>query len=275
MRKKPFALGTTTDPFLASLLPRLEPVPALEKTRVARCGNFDEAAIYTIHGFCQRMLQDRAFESGVPFSAELITDQSPIVREVVEDFWRQQLLPSATRVLTAFALHSGLDAGALDEKAVGIVSKPFITISPAAGRLAALQADLTTLFADLRRCWAADARPDQASFHAREIAGPMARSQQGTSAKMEVALDGAARLPFGERRTARRVLRSLENSRSRRSRSRRERARSRRGIASSTCASGSSRCAREYALALEAEFLEWARAELPQTQAAAQRAVLR
>ncbi|MCI5220256.1 MAG: exodeoxyribonuclease V subunit beta, partial [Candidatus Electrothrix sp. LOE2] len=28
----------------------------------------DEAAVYTIHGFCQRMLQDHAFESGSPFA---------------------------------------------------------------------------------------------------------------------------------------------------------------------------------------------------------------
>ena len=43
---------------------------------------FDEAAIFTIHGFCQRMLQENAFESGVAFDTELVTDQTPLLDEV-------------------------------------------------------------------------------------------------------------------------------------------------------------------------------------------------
>ncbi len=39
---------------------------------------FDEAAIFTIHGFCQRTLQEHAFESGMAFVAELIEDLSLI-----------------------------------------------------------------------------------------------------------------------------------------------------------------------------------------------------
>jgi exodeoxyribonuclease V beta subunit len=49
----------------------------------------DEAAIYTIHSFCQRMLQDHAFESGVPFEMELIDSQDILQNRIMEDFWRQ------------------------------------------------------------------------------------------------------------------------------------------------------------------------------------------
>jgi len=49
--------------------------------------DLDEAAVHTIHGFCQRMLQDLAFESGAPFSAELVTDEAPLRDEIVRDFW--------------------------------------------------------------------------------------------------------------------------------------------------------------------------------------------
>lgn len=52
--------------------------------------SFDEAAIFTIHGFCQRMLRENAFETGALFEVELLTDASPIWRETVEDFWRKQ-----------------------------------------------------------------------------------------------------------------------------------------------------------------------------------------
>lgn len=52
---------------------------------------FDGAAISTIHGFCQRVLQEHAFESGVPFGAELITDETPLIQEIVRDFWTGEL----------------------------------------------------------------------------------------------------------------------------------------------------------------------------------------
>lgn len=50
---------------------------------------FDEAPIFTIHGFCQRTLKDRAFESGVLFDTELLKDDAPLLQEVADDFWRQ------------------------------------------------------------------------------------------------------------------------------------------------------------------------------------------
>ena len=51
--------------------------------------DFDRAAIFTIHGFCQRVLYENAFETGSAFDAELLQDQTPILVEVVEDFWRR------------------------------------------------------------------------------------------------------------------------------------------------------------------------------------------
>ncbi len=51
---------------------------------------FDEAPIFTIHGFCQRTLKDRAFESGVLFDTELLKDDTELLQELADDFWRQQ-----------------------------------------------------------------------------------------------------------------------------------------------------------------------------------------
>src|ERR1700731_3917657 len=51
--------------------------------------NFDDARIFTIHAFCQRVLRDYAFESGILFDMELLTDPTPIFEEAAEDFWRQ------------------------------------------------------------------------------------------------------------------------------------------------------------------------------------------
>ncbi|WP_241570011.1 exodeoxyribonuclease V subunit beta [Rosenbergiella collisarenosi] len=53
----------------------------------------DESAIYTIHGFCQRMLNLNAFESGMLFQQELLEDEQQLLRQATEDFWRRYCYP--------------------------------------------------------------------------------------------------------------------------------------------------------------------------------------
>ncbi|ABI59604.1 MULTISPECIES: exodeoxyribonuclease V subunit beta [Nitrosomonas] len=48
----------------------------------------DEAAISTIHGWCNRMLREHAFDSQSLFTQELETDQTELRAEVVRDYWR-------------------------------------------------------------------------------------------------------------------------------------------------------------------------------------------
>ena len=49
--------------------------------------SLDEARIFTIHGFCQRVLNQYAFESGQAFENRLIEDPAPLIEEVSADFW--------------------------------------------------------------------------------------------------------------------------------------------------------------------------------------------
>ena len=62
--------------------------------------NMDLAAIYTIHGFCRRMLMQYAFNSGVNFELELLKDESELLLRLSNDFWRRHFytlsLPAAT-----------------------------------------------------------------------------------------------------------------------------------------------------------------------------------
>lgn len=53
--------------------------------------SFDQAAIFTIHSFCQRALALSAFSSGQAFSVKAETDDSELVREAVNDFWRRHV----------------------------------------------------------------------------------------------------------------------------------------------------------------------------------------
>lgn len=86
----------------------LSHIPALEQREFAASWlliaerQMDEAAIYTIHGFCQRMLVHNAFESGVLFEQTMIQDESPIQKQACADFWRRHFYPldySMTKVV--------------------------------------------------------------------------------------------------------------------------------------------------------------------------------
>ena len=63
----------------------------------------DDAAVYTIDAWCQRMLREHAFDSGNLFEESLVADEAALRLEAVQDYWREQLYPmdapSVTEVL--------------------------------------------------------------------------------------------------------------------------------------------------------------------------------
>ena len=67
---------------------------------------FDEAAISTIHGFCKRTLDSNAFDSKVTFDCELCSSYADLIRELVTDFYRQEL---ASSIEPAIKLSSLID----------------------------------------------------------------------------------------------------------------------------------------------------------------------
>ncbi len=52
---------------------------------------FDEAAIFTIHGYCQRALADAPFAAGLPFALDLVEDDLELRLETARDFWRRHI----------------------------------------------------------------------------------------------------------------------------------------------------------------------------------------
>ncbi|QDX30029.1 exodeoxyribonuclease V subunit beta [Dickeya poaceiphila] len=57
----------------------------------------DEAAVSTIHSWCNRMLGEHAFDSGSLFNQTLETDQRELLLEVVRDYWRTFFFPLDAR----------------------------------------------------------------------------------------------------------------------------------------------------------------------------------
>jgi exodeoxyribonuclease V beta subunit len=91
--------------------------------------NFDEAAIYTIHGFCQHLLADNAFASGMPFETEIIENQQTLEREFIEDFWRSHIYGNHP-VIVRYALENKFHHGALLKLLRLIISRSDVQIIP-------------------------------------------------------------------------------------------------------------------------------------------------
>ena len=53
----------------------------------------DEAAIFTIDAWCQRMLREHAFDSGSLFDEELVSDEHALFDDAAHDYWRQNVYP--------------------------------------------------------------------------------------------------------------------------------------------------------------------------------------
>ncbi|WP_086108979.1 exodeoxyribonuclease V subunit beta [Xenorhabdus vietnamensis] len=81
------------DPIYQQLLNEIPDKESAASWLLAAERQMDEAAIYTIHGFCQRMLVHNAFESGVLFEQTLIQDESQLRKQGCADFWRRHCYP--------------------------------------------------------------------------------------------------------------------------------------------------------------------------------------
>jgi exodeoxyribonuclease V beta subunit len=103
---------------------------------------FDEAAIFTIHGFCQRALQDAAFEAGGDFDNELTHDDREIIDALLADLWRHELA-AAEPEWAAFLVQQKITPQSLRKRLRSHLGKPYLRIEPQPGThsdMAALRA---------------------------------------------------------------------------------------------------------------------------------------
>lgn len=62
--------------------------PACRRKLLLAAEWMDEAAVSTIHGWCNRMLSEHAFDSGSLFRQTLETSQTDLLDDVARDYWR-------------------------------------------------------------------------------------------------------------------------------------------------------------------------------------------
>ncbi|HHS9840153.1 TPA: exodeoxyribonuclease V subunit beta [Klebsiella pneumoniae] len=85
--------GESDNPLYSALLAEIADKDDAAKTLLLAERQMDEAAVFTIHGFCQRMLSLNAFESGMLFEQQLIEDESRLRYQACADFWRRYCYP--------------------------------------------------------------------------------------------------------------------------------------------------------------------------------------
>ena len=85
------ARGDSEDPVVHHLMKRgPSREESLERLRAA-LASFDQAAIFTIHGFCQRVLARYPLATDTLFNPRLEPSDGDLLRSMVYDFWRSEL----------------------------------------------------------------------------------------------------------------------------------------------------------------------------------------
>ncbi|MDT8335054.1 MAG: exodeoxyribonuclease V subunit beta [Desulfurivibrionaceae bacterium] len=154
-----FAGGDGDDAFLRELSERVAERPEAVRRLTAALRNFDEAAIFTIHGFCRRVLNEHSLESAVFFDSELLADQHDLLKEIAEDFFRKNLYEAPALVASRF-FREFAPANLLG-KARDIHAREEIRIIPeldgkrSLKELATIEPEYRRLFHDLACLWPA------------------------------------------------------------------------------------------------------------------------
>lgn len=115
----------------------------------------DDASVHTIDAWCQRMLREHAFDSGCLFDEELQPNETQMLRQAAQDYWRQQVYPLQAEALDTVLAQWG-SVWALVEDVRSLVEKPLPAVD--AGRdladlLSSLAEERGARLAEIKRAW--------------------------------------------------------------------------------------------------------------------------
>jgi exodeoxyribonuclease V beta subunit len=82
--------------------------------------SIDLAAIHTIHGFCARVLQESAFESGLLFDLEICENDSDLLGLIIDDYWRREVA-SWQEIFLQYLYGKNINADSIFGKLQGVV----------------------------------------------------------------------------------------------------------------------------------------------------------
>ena len=144
----------STEPFFTHLHAQQPAARARALLRRALL-DMDEAAIFTIHGFCKRALTQQAFRSGISFHADMEAQTRSLILEALQDWYRQQSQEAG--FVDLYALWSGPEAFFASWGRVIAGTEP--VQAPA-------MPDLGSVWRDLRAAWPEESK----AFHDLDVA---------------------------------------------------------------------------------------------------------
>ncbi|WP_269531449.1 exodeoxyribonuclease V subunit beta [Chitinimonas sp. BJYL2] len=171
--------GRPADALCAALIADLSAearADARQRLRAAVSG-FDAAAIYTIHGFCQRALGEHALLAGLELGSELITDDADLLQSAFDQAYKQ-LLASADAGLLDWLVRRGETPDSWCKALSPYLGQPWLQIvAPEAGAVSAAQTGFDAAFAAAQSQWQTDALDDlRARIAAKHFNGQKVRS---------------------------------------------------------------------------------------------------
>ncbi len=142
------------DESLASLMDRFHGCNDARQWLEDSLSRMDEAAVFTIHAFCQRVLMEHAFESGCLFEIELSGDDHELRMEVMRDFWRHQMHTRAAGYLE-WMTNKWATPDSLASELREVPHSTEFRLEPPVNRkqLAQLEKDVEASFVELSRLW--------------------------------------------------------------------------------------------------------------------------
>ncbi len=109
---------------------------------------FDEAAISTIHGFCQQLLKEHSVDLDTSSEFEIISDDQTLLQEIVDSYWRGFLKNDSSefeRSVIKFVVNSDYYPDNLMKKVRLILNKPYAVPLPESKPLKSFNKDLIKL----------------------------------------------------------------------------------------------------------------------------------
>ncbi len=170
--------------------------------------NFDHAPVFTIHGFCKRVLQELVFETTSLFDSELVTSLDGLIRDAVADFVAQWWTTEESRIARWLPVEEGFWK-LLHKVAAAVVDNPHCDVKPNHERLEVLlesgQLDeFPPLAQQFARQWPEDRVAVEATLFAARDNGWLNKQTHGGDGQLEKAiafLDAFAKLPVIEQFT--------------------------------------------------------------------------
>ena len=118
---------------------------------------FDEARISTIHGFCQRILKENSLQFGVNPDFEILTDETELLQEVTDQYWRSFISNSDSPFKIAvqnYMLDQKVSPDSLCTDIRNMLGKHYSEIYPKQESISGFEHvfnELTEVFAEIRK----------------------------------------------------------------------------------------------------------------------------